>query len=87
MKFARKIVQMGIPYICTRIVWFVRNRITPENKISVLANNLPLIQEVMEFLDGKSTVDSWLRCESREISNQYRIAIIDTLLARRGVIL
>jgi len=44
-----------------------------------------LKREVMEFLDGESTVCGWLDGAPYTMVNKFQLAIIDTLLARRGV--
>lgn len=44
-----------------------------------------LKREVMEFLDGKDTVQTWLGGPPYSMVNRFQLAIIDTMLARRGV--
>lgn len=73
------------PYVCILLVdWFRDHfsecRYAPDG----MFESVQLINEVHEFLDGSVTVDSWLQA-SRVISYRFRLAIVDTLLARRGV--
>lgn len=66
------------PYICINLqLYFGMSR----DQFS----KTQLHKEIHEFLDGESTVDTWLGIDARPIPNIFRIAIIDTLLARRGV--
>ncbi len=44
-----------------------------------------LRREVMEFLDGERTVQKWLDGTSKTTVRHFQFAIIDTMLARRGV--
>jgi hypothetical protein len=79
LKYARRGVQSGKPYICCLIRDAVR---LPWLQVI----RLPLVREIREFLDGESCVESWLRVPTRYgVAKTFRIAVIDVLLARRGV--
>lgn len=81
LRAARVEVELGRPYICVHI----QNHLNAPSL--VVAKELTgLIDEVEEFLDKKSCVEDWLNIHHRwGVVKQYRLAIIDTLLARRGV--
>ena len=66
------------PYICVNLqMYFGMSR----DQFS----KTQLHKEIHEFLDGEATVNMWLGIDARPILNIFRTAIIDTLLARRGV--
>lgn len=75
LQYARTQVERGCLFVCCLVRDFFSS--DPEKYI-------PLTDEIMEFLEGRGTVESWL-CASPEMCEQYRLAIIDTLLARRGI--
>ena len=78
---ARKKVLYGYPYICALITGAIK-----APTANVARDMTTLIDEVEEFLDGAACVESWLRVPERYgVVRTYRIAIIDVLLARRGV--
>ena len=81
LRAARVEVELGHPYICVRI----QNHLNAPS-LGVAKELTGLIDEVEEFLDKKSCVEMWLSLRHRwGVVKQYRLAIIDTLLARRGV--
>lgn len=86
--YARHNVLDGTPYICVHIATYIRET---QNLDSVDVyddlDTVPIVKEVNEFLEGTSCIECWLGVISRKFSNSFRIAIIDTLLARRGLIL
>lgn len=78
---AREKVLYGYPYICALIKDAIK-----APSLSVAREMTTLIDEVEEFLDGAACVESWLQVPERYgVVRTYRIAIIDVLLARRGV--
>lgn len=78
---AREEVELGRPYICVHIQNYLN-----APSLAVAREWTGLISEVEEFLDEKSCVEGWLNIRHRwGVVKQYRLAIIDTLLARRGV--
>lgn len=81
LQYARKKVLYGYPYICALITGAIK-----APTANVARDMTTLIDEVEEFLDGAACVESWLRVPERYgVVRTYRIAIIDVLLARRGV--
>lgn len=81
LKYARNAVIAGRPYICALIGEYVGCGYP-------LVRELAIIDEINEFLDDNVCVESWLGVFPRyTVVKAYRIAIIDTLLARRGVII
>lgn len=89
LKYARSEITSGFswtPYICVHLADWCREQFPQcEGAPHKFFRGLKIVAEVEEFLDGNQTVDSWLQLGARSIANQFRIAIIDTLLARRGV--
>ncbi len=74
---ARELVLRGALFVCVSLdtaAW-----------ILTLPRSQRLKDEVIEFLDGEESVREWLNLGITEISRTYQIAIIDTMLARRGV--
>ena len=81
LRAARAKVELGRPYICVHIKNYFN-----ASSLGVAKELTGLIDEVEEFLDKKSCVEGWLNIRHRwGVVKQYRLAIIDTLLARRGV--
>lgn len=74
------------PHLCVHLIGWCREQF-PECRYAPFSDfeNVQLISEVRGFLDGSITVDSWLRA-TRSMAYRFRLAIIDTLLARRGVL-
>ena len=78
---ARLEVERGHPYVCALI-----KEIVKAPTLNVVKDMTTLVDEIEEFLDGKACVENWLNLLPRwGVVKQYRLAIIDTLLARRGV--
>lgn len=85
LRYARWKVQNNEPYICLHLGSYFVRYVSQEFSNTEIRANWGLIKEVEEFLDGAGTVENWLKAFSRTFTNQIRLAIIDTLLARRGV--
>lgn len=78
---ARREVEQGRPYICALIKEYLR-----APTLNVVRDMTSLIDEVVELIDGHVCVEIWLRIDQRSGAvKQFRLAIIDVLLARRGV--
>lgn len=78
---ARLEVERGRPHVCVLIKETVK-----APTLNVVKDMTTLIDEIGEFLDGEVCVEDWLKIPARYgVVEQYRLAIIDTLLARRGV--
>ncbi len=69
---ARRLVEKGIPYICSCL------ETSATSRQGHIVDRL--IAEVLEFPDGYVTVASWLDCASLKLAQQFRLAIIDTML-------
>lgn len=83
LQYAREQVEQGFPYICNHVIHWAYTQDICDFPVG---RQLPVVMEIMEFLDGTPTVDGWLHVYYRYgVVKQYRLAIIDTLLARRGV--
>ena len=81
LKYARKRVELGAPYICKLL-----QDCTRAPTMNVVRDMTTLLDEVEELIARKLCVEGWLGIEQRYgVVKQYRLAIIDTLLARRGV--
>ena len=82
LKYARKQVLEGHPFICNHIRYWMLLKLGCSPASS---RTEAILQEIEEFLEGESTIDVWLGVLTNTLPNQFRVAIIDTLLARRGV--
>lgn len=76
---ARNTVAQGIPYICGCLLRAGQCIAAPAHIVQSLQD------EVLEFLDDNLVVSGWLPNTSKDFQQTMRLAIIDTMLARRGV--